>query len=96
MNTREKFELWLEGLDNDPNHREAVQRDSYGNVGRHRIASHDGADYYYVSSWYGVAMESYSSKLFTDEQLLALMNGQDVEVSLRIFSSHKLKRRINK
>uniref|UniRef100_A0A6M3L6F3 Uncharacterized protein n=1 Tax=viral metagenome TaxID=1070528 RepID=A0A6M3L6F3_9ZZZZ len=43
---------------NTPENDEIAARDYNGNTGDYRLATHAGADYAYISNWYGIAMSS--------------------------------------
>lgn len=76
-NTKERDDLIkriYEGLArlNTPEHDQFCNRDPYGNYRDYRIATHNGADYY-VSDWYGIAMETVEPEWLTDDELLDII-----------------------
>ncbi len=62
---------------NDAAHDEYCQRDYTGNTGDYRPASHDGADYIYLSDFYGIAMCSYPVAGLSEEQCSDLLAGHN-------------------
>ena len=62
---------------NTPEHDEQCSRDYNGNTRDYRVASHDGADYLYLSDWYGIAMQTYPVEGLSEEQCADLVAGKN-------------------
>ena len=58
---------------NNVHHEEMARRDYSGNTGDYRIATHDGANYCYISDWYGIAMRTIPIEELNEEQLSDLL-----------------------
>ena len=56
--------------------------DSNGNTGDYRVATHDGADYAYVSDFYGIAMSTIRIDCLSDEQCDAILNHMSINVAI--------------
>jgi hypothetical protein len=65
---REKLENILSDM-NTEEHSLQVSRDYNGNTGDYRVATHDGANYLYISDWYGIAMQTYAIEGLTGDQI---------------------------
>ena len=73
---------------NTPEHGKYAAQDYNGNTGDYRLATHDGADYAYLSDWYGQAMctvrpEWYEEFGLTTPEGLAHVLGLPVDEVIR-------------
>jgi hypothetical protein len=83
MKRREKREAAVQAalaaLDTQE-HLDSIERDADGNEGLHRVASHSGADYVYISSWYGMAMCSVAVSDLTGVELAGIERDLGINV----------------
>ena len=77
---KEKLTAYLAELNASEDHEKAVARDYNGNTGDYRVSSHDGADYLYISDFYGIAMDGvWAVAELTDAQCADLVAGRNAE-----------------